>query len=333
MSGPYFPYFMKQAMREAQEDIQHLLSSLRGTALHKGAVSLDDVCAIIKALEFHDPEIRDLAQATLAKIAGSDYGPTPDAWEKWWKIRGESLRERHRLEDAAEGAFRSLRALIMKADWEQAVELLHKDALDGDTRADVVSWLTEHKKDIRRAYRDASGTLTSIAKDKACIEIVWGEYGYRIREAHLVLEGGQWLFASVPWESASVITKADDSNIDTLAHDMAEGHAKSRHLRIEEGRRLLEQEQDEPLAMKTTPAAKWISICSGILVGIGVTIYLAQGRDPRIAGSCSFLGLFIGAIYSITAAYVSLARSPENRLLVSLAFLAGSVLIVSLLHG
>lgn len=207
MSGPYFPYFMKEALGEAQEDIRRLLATVRGSALHKEeesreAVTLDDVPTIIKALEFKDPGIRELARETLAKLAGSDLGPTPDAWKKWWA--------------------------------------------------------SQH------------------------------------------------------------VTVA---------------HAKTRHMRIEEGRRLVEEEQDEPFGKKTTLVAKGISVASGILVAITIAIYIAQGRDPKIGSSCAFLGFFVGAIYGVAAAYVTLARSPKNRLYLSLMFLAGSIIISLLLHG
>ena len=163
MSPIYYQNFMKETMRAAQDDMQNVLASIRGAVLRKTPATLDDVPLVIQALKTADPEMCSLARRTLSMLAGTDLGGSAEAWERWWAAEGSRLLEKHRLESAIEDMFVTLRAAILEGAWTRAVECLQESALADRSRDDVANRLEEHKRDVRRAYRDASLVHISIA--------------------------------------------------------------------------------------------------------------------------------------------------------------------------
>ena len=73
-----------------------------------------------------------------------------------------------------------------------------------------------------------------------------------------------------------------------------------------------------------------IALSSGALVAAALFAYVAAGGDPKIGPSSAYLGIMIGAVYGITAVYLSLAKAPERRVRRAVLFLVISVLVAVL---
>jgi hypothetical protein len=99
-------------------------------------------------------------------------------------------------------------------------------------------------------------------------------------------------------------------------------------LRIDEGHRQVEAEGD-PFARMTKPVAVGLAALSGIIIGIRTTMYFATGRDPKIASSMAYLGMFLGVVYSIVGVSVVLSRKPGHRLIYALLFFGAAVVLLT----
>jgi HEAT repeat protein len=73
------PAFIEVAGNDASEDVRREATRALGAYGEPRVID-----ALVLRLNDEGPSVRHAARMSLARIAGVDLGPAPDAWRKWW---------------------------------------------------------------------------------------------------------------------------------------------------------------------------------------------------------------------------------------------------------
>ena len=159
-----------------------------------------DIRLIIRGLTFREEKVRQGARAVLTQLAGKDLGTSPQAWEEWF----DQNKARFELQLAALKLFDRFRNRILAGDWATAAGLILTDSLPEAIRQDLPGWLRDHRKDLRKAYRDASIEKPQVEDDGCTLVINWGKAGYESRHAKVVPWQDEFRFNLLPLEGRLV---------------------------------------------------------------------------------------------------------------------------------
>jgi hypothetical protein len=185
-------------------DFKSIASRMGHVALGGTDAILDDVPLLVKALEFHEEEVRTDARRALARIAGEDLGSQPGPWGEWWDSKGRELREQREAEVKLEQLFLSFQGAVMTGQWRRAAVLLGFEARDHGHDVDLTEVIRRNRRALRKAWRDAGIDNIDIDGDRAKLELNWGRLGFESRELVARRLNNEWRFESPPWGPAVV---------------------------------------------------------------------------------------------------------------------------------
>ena len=111
-------------------DFRRIASRMCHVPMRGPDAVLGDVPLLIKALEFHEEDVRLDARRALKRIAGEDLGNAPGPWLEWWESKGREIRERRQAEIAIEQLSDRFQGAVVSGQWKRAAEYLGFEARD-----------------------------------------------------------------------------------------------------------------------------------------------------------------------------------------------------------